>query len=229
MDDSVLVLRTVSKNMVSYNGFTWPKSGYAEAKDWQPTFNCGNGLHGLLWGEGNGTYLDWSNEAVWLVVKVEKKNLLTGEGHLKDKCKFKCGDIVHCGNQKSATNYMQKNGENGKVITGITATAGDSGTATVGDYGTVTAGDYGTATAGDYGTVTAGDYGTATAGDRGTATAGYGGTATAGDYGTLILKFWDSKNNRQRIKVFYIGEDGAKANVAYKQGEDGNKIIEVEK
>ena len=135
-------------------------------------------------------------------------------------------------------------GDDGTAIAGYrgTATAGYDGTAIAGDWGTATAGDDGTATAGGDGTATAGKWGTATAGKWGTATAGYGGTATAGDRGTatagawgiataghrgaIILTWWDDENDRRRTTIGYVGEDGIKANVAYRLDENG-KLVKV--
>ena len=51
---TVLILRTCNKDMTTYGGFKWPTSGEVVAPDWKPNAECGNGLHGLLWGEGNG-------------------------------------------------------------------------------------------------------------------------------------------------------------------------------
>ena len=80
--------------------------------------------------------------------------------------------------------------------------------------------------AGDRGTATAGYRGTATAGDRGAATAGAGGTATAGDSGELRIRWWDAKADRYRTAIAYVGEDGIKANTAYRL--DGNhKFVEA--
>ena len=183
----VLVLRTCNENLKSYGAFQWPESGPVQAPDWNPKPECGNGLHGLLWGEGNGGLLDWDPSAKWLVCEVDPNEIIELDG----KVKFPRCTVVHCGDQNSATNYIAEHGGAGKAIVGHTATAGDHGTATAGDRGTATTGNNGTATAGYNGTATAGnngkttvgDFGTATAGDDGIATAGYNGTATAGDDG----------------------------------------------
>jgi hypothetical protein len=209
--ERALVLRTCNSDMTSRNGFVWPKEGPVECPDWIASSDCGNGLHGALWGEGDGSLFNWNNGAVWQVVQVDEYIDLGG------KVKFPRGIVVHTGDRLSATKYISDNGGKGAVIGG-TATAGEYGTATAGDCGTATAGYRGTATAGDRGTATAGEYGTATAGDRGTATAGYRGTATAGDYGTIQIKHWDG--SRYRIKTAYVGENGIKANTPYKL--DGN-------
>jgi hypothetical protein len=209
----VPIMRTCNANMTSYGGFKWPRKGLVTCSDWEPTYKCGNGLHGLLNGEGNGSLLNWSGDAVWLVVMVEESAILSGQGDLTDKCKFPCGTVVFSGARDKAIAEMVKRGANLAKIVGGTATAGGGGggvggvgggagggggTATAGDYGTATAGVGGTATAGvggtaaagDYGTATAGVGGTATAGDYGAATAGVSGTATAGDYGTAMAGYY---------------------------------------
>ena len=185
----VLILRTCASDMTSYNGFRWPESGHVECPDWKATEECGNGLHGLLWGCGDGGLLNWSHDARWLVAEVEESELI----NLGGKMKFPHAVVVHCGTQQSATEYIRSNGAADKPVVGaIVNAAGDGGTATAG-YG-----------------------GTATAGHRGTATAGYGGTATAGDGGTLCVKYWDGK--RYRRCIAYVGENGIKPNVRYRVG-----------
>ncbi len=152
--DTVLVLRTCSANMTSHVDFKWPKRGPVSAPDWIDNYECGHGLHGWLWGEGDGTlgHVD-TPKAKWLVVRVLASEIRHGAGHLIGKCKFPRGYVVHCGDRKSATEYIMRHGASGKAVIGSTVTAGDYGTATAGDYGTATAGDYGTATAGYKGTI----------------------------------------------------------------------------
>jgi len=177
-----------------------------EAPDWDPTPECGKGLHGFLNGCGNGALADWDEFAKWLVVEVDSEVLID----LKGKIKFPKGDVVFCGTRLGAIaklealapetkhmpviGAMRVAGDNMQCHAGDrgTATAGEEGKATAsykgtaiaGDYGTATADYGGTATAGEEGKATAGDFGTATAGVNGTATAGDGGTATAGENGT---------------------------------------------
>jgi hypothetical protein len=235
-----LILRTVDKDRKSYGGFVWPELGYVEATDWQPTESCGNGLHGFLWGEGDGSLADWSESAKWIVAEIIGEHIDLG-----GKVKFRAATVLFCGERIAATDFLAKSGAAEKAIIGGTATAGYGGTATAGyggtatagdggtatagyggtatagDRGTATAGDGGTATAGDGGTATAGYGGTATAGDGGTATAGYGGTATAGYGGTVVIKFWDVK--RYRLAIGYVGED-IKANTKYRADAKGRLI-----
>ena len=223
----VLVLRTCNADMTSRNGFKWPKRGPVSCNDWDPAPRCGNGLHGLAWGIGNAELMDWSRDAVWLVVGVKSSEMVDVGG----KVKFPRGYVMYRGNRADAVLKIQKTSPDPKLCAGSTATAGDAGTATAGDAGTATAGNRGTATAGDAGTATAGNRGTATAGNRGTATAGnrgtatagyagtatagYAGTVTAGDGGIIQRKYWDDKADRHRIATAYPGEDGIKPNVPY--------------
>ena len=176
------ILKTVNADGSAIESRHMPIEVGAEvvAPDWDPTPDCGGGLHGLLNGVGNGGLLNWNDDAVWIVAKVPKKAQLIDLG---DKVKVNRCKVVHVGDRFSATSFLQENGCDGPIV-GAAVAVGDYGTATAGDYGTVTAGDYGTATAGYGGTATAGDSGTATAGVDGTATAGYYGTATAGYSGT---------------------------------------------
>ena len=185
---TVYVLRTCSAGLTSFNGFRWPASGHVAAPDWQPTDECGNGLHGLLWGEGDGGHLSPAADVRWLVVGVAEDSLIDLDG----KVKFPEGEVVFCGNREGAiADIIQRGADPSKVCYNHvhvghrkTATAGYGGTATAGIYGTATAGECGTATAGNWGTATAGGYGTATAGDNGAAIAGDSGTAIAGNWGT---------------------------------------------
>ena len=243
----VLVMRTCRADMSSYNGFVWPESGPVSAPDWEPTEQCGNGLHGCLWGEGDSHLLNWDGDAKWLIVEVDTESIID----LSGKVKFPSGNVVHCGDRVSATNFLMPFASGKRVIGGTatagdygtatagyrgTATAGDGGTATAGDRGTATAGfggtatagDYGTATAGDYGTATAGDYGTATAGFGGTATAGYRGTATAGDYGTLLIRYHHRNSNSYRVAIGIVGENGIEANTPYRVEDGKLKRVEIE-
>src|SRR6202142_214897 len=234
----VLVLRTCAANMESYNGFKWPQKGAVKCHDWLPEPKCGNGLHGFLWGEGNGGLANWAADAKWLVVSVWEKEIVV----IDRKVKFPRGNVVFWGERKEAPDYMAArlppgrtpaiighfavSGERGTSTSGErgTSTSGDRGTSTSGDRGTSTSGYRGTSTSGDYGTSTSGNRGTSTSGDGGTSSSGYGGTSssgergtsTSGDYGTLMIKWYDSKSSRYRTATAYVGENGIKANVKYR-------------
>jgi len=218
------ILRTCAADMTSYGGFVWPREGRVEAPDWKPTKACRNGLHGFLWGEGDGGLASWDPNAVWIVARVTEWIDLGG------KVKFPAAEVVFAGSRLDATARIIDLGARGAVVGAIvtagdrsTATAGDDGTATAGYRSTATAGYRGTATAGHRSTATAGDGGTATAGDYGTATAGDYGTATAGNGGTICIKWFDGA--RYRLAVGYVGEDGIKPNVSYRV--KSGKLVEV--
>jgi hypothetical protein len=214
-----LVLRCCAPDMGSKNGFVWPGVGeVAEASDWKKNRECGNGLHGWLYGQGDHGCSDyWHSEgAKWLVVEVEESTIVM----LGGKCKFPRGVVRFVGAKHEAAAFIVTHEPRAKsvAVIGHVSAVGDGEVAAVGALGTATAGDSGTATAGALGT--------ATAGDSGTATAGYSGTATAGYSGTICIRYWDAKAERYRTKVGYIGEDGLKPDTAYRL-DDEHRFAEV--
>jgi len=230
----VLVLRTCAANLSSSHGFVWPQSGFVEAPDWKPTKDCGNGLHGFLWGEGDGTLADWSKDAKWLVVRVPEKDIID----LVGKVKFRRGEVVFCGDRNGATKYLLAAPEGrGRAIIGASvdssysgkSTSGYSGTSTSGDYGTSTSGNFGKSTSGNFGTSTSGNFGTSTSGNSGKSMSGKHGLSLTGclgwakadENGILVITWRDEKNNRNRVTVAYVGEDGIEPNAFYKCDENG--------
>ena len=250
------VLRTCAADMTSYGGFVWPREGVVEAPDWQPTADCGRGLHGFLWGEGDGSLADWSRDAVWIVSRINEWIDLDG------KVKFPRAEVVFSGSREDATAKIRELGANGAVIgstltgghgsiltggRGSTLTGGDRSTLTGGDCGTLTGGHGSTLTGGDYSALTGGrgsiltgghgsiltggDYSALTGGRGSTLTGGDRSTLTGGDYsiltggdGSILCLSWRD-GNRHRIVVAYVGEDGVKADTAYRL-RDG-KLVEV--
>ena len=185
-EGKALMMRTCASDMTSSHGsFSWPESGPVTADDWNPQAECGQGLHGLLWGAGAAGLLDWAADAKWLVVEVDTADIVG----LGDKVKVPAGVVIYAGERHIAASLISAHAPAGTRVIAGTVTAGTGGTATAGYGGTATAGYGGTATAGDAGTATAGTGGTATAGYGGTATAGTGGTATAGDAGTATAGY----------------------------------------
>ena len=199
--NAAYMLKTVNADFTSHGGFRWPRRGKVVAPDWDPEPVCGGGLHGLLWGEGDGRLLDWSDDAVWLVCKIDADTAVD----LGGKIKVPEATVAHAGTRKTATAFLAAHAP-GRSIVG----------------GTATARDFGTATAGYGGTATAGHRGTATAGLGGTATAGHGGTATAGDGGTIVVRWQDG--NRWRLAVGYIGEADLEPNVPYRCDDNGRLV-----
>ncbi len=214
-----LILRTCSPDMTSHGGFVWPRDGEVAAPDWESTAECGNGLHGLLWGAGDGTLVSTDPDAVWVVAEVDASDVVELVGKVKVPRAF----VVFAGARDVAVALVQAHAPAGTAVVwgtatagyGGTATAGYGGTATAGHGGTATAGDMGTATAGYGGTATAGYGGIATAGDMGTATAGYGGTATAGYGGLIAITYYDNASDSYRRAFGEVAENGIQPGVAY--------------
>ena len=115
------ILRTCDSRLRSYNDFRWPESGHVAAPDWRATKECGHGLHGFLWGEGDGSLASFDLDAKWIVAGINEWIDLSG------KVKFPEAWVVHCGDRLSATAFIQSLGAKG-AIDGGTATAGDGGT-----------------------------------------------------------------------------------------------------
>lgn len=138
-DETVLVLRTCNADRTSHDGFTWPEvGGTATAPDWDPDPDraCGGGLHGLLWGCGDGGLLNGHDPTrLWQVVAVNAGDIANPD--TLDKVRFRSGVVVFEGDRLGATTYLAENGAAGKPIAYGTATAGYYGTATAGDYGTI--------------------------------------------------------------------------------------------
>lgn len=197
-----LVLRVCRADMTSYGGFTWPSQGHVEAPDWEPTEDCGKGLHGWLNAEGDYTSSSFHAdiEAKYLVLEVETTKVIELDG----KCKFPSAEVLFTGGMVEALTFIEKLRPELKSKPLLFATR----------------------TAGKYGTATAGYKGTAIAGDFGTATAGKDGTATAGNDGTIQILY--SLNNHKRVKMGYIGEEGLMPNVAYMVDSKFNFIIKEE-
>ena len=149
----VLVLRTCNKDMTSHNGFKWPKKGKVICQDWDSKAQCGNGLHGLLWGIGDGGLLNWDEDAKWLVVSVDEDKIVSIDNN---KVKFPEGEVIYCGNREGAIELLVKEGaDQTKMVCGQASASGDYGQASAsGDYGQASASGYqGQASAADRGTI----------------------------------------------------------------------------
>ena len=163
-EGQILVLRKVASDMTSYKGsFTWPQSGPVEAPDWQPHDICGNGLHGLPWGEGG----DYLIGVLWVccLVNTSTDNYIHGSGDMVDKCKFRRAEDVSVGTQEEVILNVQKYAPINTRInyaiqvdtkTDVTQTAGYRSTQTADNGSTQTAGNDSTQTAGNNSTQTAG-------------------------------------------------------------------------
>jgi hypothetical protein len=131
---TVLILRTCDANMRSHGGFTWPTSGPVKCDDWKPVKACGNGLHGFLWGEGDGSLASFAEDAKWLVVEAASSEVVNLDG----KVKFPSGVVVFCGSAFDATKYIAERAPNTvRAIIRGTSTSGYRGTSTSGDGGEI--------------------------------------------------------------------------------------------
>ena len=149
-----MVLRVCAADGSSYGGFKWPLTVGAEvvAPDWKDNRECGNGLHGWLFGQGDLSCADyWQHEgAQWLVVEVDSDSLI----ELGGKVKFPRGVVRFAGDKKSATDYLWQNEPRSRDVAVIGAQRAD-----LRDHAMVQVGALGTATAGYMGTATAGEGG----------------------------------------------------------------------
>ena len=217
-----LILKTVGPNGESHGGFVWPLEvgALVRPEKWDPTRICGDGLHGLLHGRGDGKLLDWSSGAKWLVVEGLESIIQLGE-----KVKCKSAIVRHVGDRKSATDFIRKHTA-ASFIVGITITGGDLATLTGGYRATLTGGNASTLTGGDLATLTGGDRATLTGGDRATLTGGNastltGGTSTRfrGGQGAVFI-------TRLENSVAVVGRDSIEPHVWYKNV-DGRYIKSV--
>ena len=211
-ENEILVLRTVSETGAAYGGYQWPLTvgEYAEASDWEDNSDCGHGLHGLPWGEGDSAYCSQDPRAKWLLVAVNTmEGYRHGEGDMTDKCKFRRGRIAFVGAREDCAAILSRlapvgirinyatvsggyratvsGGDGATVSGGYEATVSGGGRATVsgGNWSTVSGGNWSTVSGGDGATVSGGDGATVTGGDGATVTGGDGATVTGGDGATV--------------------------------------------
>ena len=208
---TALVLWCCAADMTSRNKFVWPcVGGIAAATDWRDDLKCGGGLHGWLYGAGDYTASDYwrKDDAKWLVLEVEE----SGIREFDSKCKFLSALVRFVGGKAAAAAYLVEHEPRAVAcdVIGLSAVVGDHENAASGPLGTSTSGNWGTSTSGHGGTSAAGEL----------------GTSTSGKGGEIRIRYCDSKAQRYRIAVGYIGENGIKANVAYKLDRD-HKFIKV--
>ena len=198
----VLVIRTCNADMSSAHdkSFVWPKSGPVEVADWDPNpaIDCGRGLHGLMWGNGDWSLLSNAADAAWLIVEVDPADGMVAHAN---KVRFRKGEVVYCGDQvgamtrilcgpeamaraeKEAKAWGKKNKTPKAASSGDNSTAASSGdnstAASSGNYSKAASSGYNNtaASSGNYSTAaSSGNYSTAaSSGDNSTA-------ASSGNY-----------------------------------------------
>jgi hypothetical protein len=189
-----LVLRTCAADMTSHKGtFTWPRQGPVECTDWDPNPECGNGLHGLPWGNGDWTLLSSADDAVWQVVEVETSALVSIDNN---KAKFQRGTVlfsgsrvdavirVLCGSEAMSNTMLAAQAWDEKA--GNSSTAASSGysstAASSGDSSTAASSGYSStaASSGDSSkAASSGDYSTAASSGNSSTAASSGDSSTA--------------------------------------------------
>jgi len=135
MEEKVLVLRSCRPDMTSHDGFTWPESDEVVAPDWRPTAECGNGLHGWLWGVGDYSLKYKEPNAKWLVLEVEKESIIELDG----KVKFPKCNIVFCGAFWPAFFMVRKSAPDNPAQGdyGVACVFGVNGMARAGEHGSI--------------------------------------------------------------------------------------------
>ena len=183
-------LRTCADDGTSHGGFRWPLDigAEVEAPDWAPAPVCGNGLHGIRDGAGDGVFLSLDPDAVWMVFSADAGTAID----LGGKSKVGRARVEYVGDRSGAADFLVAHGANPAKCIGYTITGGSGATLTGGDYATLTGGN------------------------RATLTGGNRATLTGGDYATLTGKWWDEASNRYRIAVGYVGEGGIEAGHTYR-------------
>ena len=123
----IYVLRVNDANNQSKNGFQYPRKGKVSAPDWNPSPECGGGLHGWESGEGDPSVATIHPDGVWLVLKVEDspENLV----RLNGKVKFREGTVVFAGSRNAATEYIYNKTKAPRVLW-VNLTGGDHSTLT---------------------------------------------------------------------------------------------------
>jgi hypothetical protein len=213
---TVLVLRTVDKDRKSYNDFEWPTSGPVECTDWKATQECGNGLHGLLWGQGDAGMMSKAHDAIWQVVEVVADVIVD----LGNKVKFPRGTVIYSGARHGALKMVLLNKQRLDEIRASATTGNSAHSATTGDSAhSATTGDsaHSATTGNSAHSATTGYYAhSATTGDSAIAAAlGRDSRVKAGNNGVIIGRYDEKKTSRPRILVGYVGEDGIEADTWY--------------
>ena len=150
---TALFLRSVNQDFTSHGGFQWPREvgAIVEATNWDPTPECGNGLHGLMWGEGKASLLGDGDDP-HLVVEADAATAVD----LGGQHKFPSCTVRLVGTRDEAVAYLIANGAADKAVVYARKTGGYGATLTGGDGATLTGGDWATLTGGDGATMPGG-------------------------------------------------------------------------
>ncbi|MBI6949840.1 hypothetical protein JET70_23235, partial [Pseudomonas koreensis] len=140
--ETALILRTCNADLTSHGGFQWPSEvgAVVTAPDWRDDDECGHGLHGWLFGQGDSSASNsiGKPDAKWLVVEAMISDLKS----LGGKVKFPACTVRHIGDKHSATQFLLENEPRAAsvAVIGATLTGGDDSTLTGGNRSTLTGG-----------------------------------------------------------------------------------------
>ena len=137
------VLKLLDENYQAKNNFQYPQEVGAtiSCPDWEPTQNCGNGLHGFLNEEGDLSSTDYRAKA--MILDVNDYIDLGG------KIKFESATVVAFGEVFEITAKLRGLVGNDKVINLLNLSSTQTEFWIAGGESTLSAGNYSTLTAGD--------------------------------------------------------------------------------
>ncbi len=219
MRETTYVLRTCAADMTANGGFVWPKNGPVECPDWNPQPECGNGLHGLLMGEGDAQLLSWAPDAKWLVVAVAAKNVVD----LNGKVKFPRGEVVYCGERDGALRHLEGCGARYANLPGATLAGGDRAILTGGYRATLTGGDRATLAGGQDASQTGGGRASQAGGDDAILTGGYRAILTGGSGATFVVVYFNAAH-RRCVAIATVGSNGILPGEAYRVNKRGEFV-----
>lgn len=202
--ETSLVLRVCGPSGESHGGFVWPLTvgAHVECPDWIDNTECGNGLHGWLYGQGDHSVSNYWNTdgAKRLVLEVASPDIRM----LGGKVKFPRCSIRFVGTKSDAADYIVEHEPRAAsvAVIGLVREVGDGGACEGGALSCLTGGYRSTLTGGD------------------------GSTLTGGDGSELRFQRYDRKAERYRTVLAYVGEDGIEADKAYHLN-DAGKVVEV--
>ena len=199
--DRVLILRRINKDGTSYGGFNkWGKPDelnitvQPEKFVNQPT--CGNGLHGWPWGMGLGDGSDYSVvDDRWLVIAAKPEDVVGNVGG-STALKCKCREAVKIFDGTFAGAWALINNGRHRLIQAMTRCVSSDGSQ-----------------------LAASGYGShlAASGKSSIAAAiGIGSIVAAGELGCIVAAYWSAAEDRYRVVVGYVGENGIEPNTNYR-------------
>lgn len=132
----VLVLLTCDKCWRTRSGFRYPESGKVRNKGWEVNPRPSGDPVGLLWGEGDSSLLDWTEGARWVVCSVDTGRVVDRGSYIH----FSEGEVVHVGDQLSATTYIREHGGVRFNVHGVHISGGDGDEISGGNYANLSGG-----------------------------------------------------------------------------------------